>query len=103
MRPTVMVGIGFKTGDTVWVQAGGVGWSPGEVLGFRINRKQEVIVKIGYQRREGERRPEQLRQRDPDQKGKDKPPTRGKERRKRCAHCHQLGGHLDFCETRGAA
>jgi len=81
MRPTVMVGIGFKTGDTVWVQAGGVGWSPGE----------------------GERRPEQLRQRDPDQKGKDKPPTRGKERRKRCAHCHQLGGHLDFCETRGAA
>jgi hypothetical protein len=110
VRPTIFANVGYTPGDRVWVSSGGVGWSTGEVLGFRVNRKQEVIVKVGYSTllpggwsREGERFPAQLRPRDPDRMGKDKPPTRGKERRQRCTHCHQLGEHLDFCETRGAA
>jgi|ERR1035437_260510 hypothetical protein len=100
--------------DRVWVSSGGVGWSRGEVLSFRTNRDDQTIVKVGYVAplpsgvwvREGERKPEQIRPRDPFKMGKDKPPSRDV-RRKRCKGCGVLGGHLGpgsvaVCERRTA-
>ena len=41
--------IRLKVEDNVWLSSGGVGWTPGRVLGFRVNRNDEMIVKVGYE------------------------------------------------------
>lgn len=112
--------IRLKVEDNVWLSSGGVGWTPGRVLGFRVNRNDEMIVKVGYGTllpsglwvREGERRPDQVRPRDRDKMGSDKPPSRGKERRKRCPECGSFEtplpsdryeqGHTGSCSRRAA-
>lgn len=91
----------FEVGQPVWVQSGGVGWSEGVTTGLRLNRKHEYIILVTYARgrRDGERRPAQVVPRDPGLRGADKPPTRGRERRKRCDECLGLGRHNDWCSN----
>jgi hypothetical protein len=94
-------------GKPIWVQSGGVGWSPGQILGARINRAGERIIKVGYGRlwaepredggpshawsRNGERREHQIRARDIESNGPDKPPPLAAVRRGRRAECHGSG------------
>ncbi len=96
----------------VWVQSGGVGWSPGYVVGERVNRKGVRILRVVYARavghgtrcealacfgRIGERTIEQVRDRRPSRMGGDKPATRGRERRRSCCTTLTDTAHYSWC------
>lgn len=77
--------------DNVWLRSGGVGWTKGLIVGVRSR-----AYRVRYARGLAWRPTHHVRPRDLTKNGDDKPPTRGRDRRRRCDRCGMFTMPADY-------